>query len=874
MFKFIGNFICFVFWTLVYVFVFILEDNACINKLCYAVGFVGSIYILKFFWRMFFSPIKRDLLLMSGKFLKRVVCLVLFVPFVISSFSLIRDSRCGCTESSYDKISNLLIGDGKKMDATNKGNHVFWTVYYHFIDPGNQHMSIDKNGRGLAALIAVLGVLLLNGLLISTLINWFDNRKNLWAKGDIRYSRLAFRHLVFWRKKFAVVIGVDDNAATIIKNLLNGKGESDELDYVLVLTNFDVESVRSSLYSHLKDTDKEKVIIYHGQLDAFEQMDKLYLDKATEVYVLGEKQKDDEAYSYHDIQNMKIVHNIASDLTTKGVEPDAKKLVCHVLFEYQTTFSIFQFSDIPSKIKSYIDFIPFNNYEDWAQCVLVKGQYTEILKRVLPQERKMDLYNTMRNHLLYFGIKCLRGFLKKYNDEERTFDYLPLEGEKGIGVNDNKTVHFVVVGMSKMGIAMALQAAQIAHYPNFKPENGRRTRITFIDSNADSEKDFFIGRFQNMFNLTRYRYLDLSNGIDDLDKAWIDPIEGSSNYSQICTVGGKTSNFIDIEWEFVKGNLEQNNVRSYLKNIASEKDKVLTMAICFSLAHESIAAALYMPDEVYQSAQQIWVYQREASDMVANFTTNSNVKRSYEKIRPFGMSDAEFTTNKEYLYRAQLAAFVYDTIPYDEISEGNVDLDILKEDINSKILALINVSDQEKMEQVKDKVLLAWEKSSIANRWSNLYLANSFNSKLRCIGNSKLDVDFYYDIVYANIKVYEKLLAECEHNRWNVQQLLIGFRAYDNTELKKYLDIKGVDDKSTREERKSHKAEKKKGSQKAHVDICSFDKLNEVDDVVMTYDYIFNEAIPAILKVTKKERLLSKSKLKQKIKTIKKNEKC
>ena len=859
--KFIGNLLWFILWLLAYIFVFMSDNKDFINWICYVIGFIGIVYIILFLRKLFFSPIKRDLLLMSGRFLKKVVYLVLFVPFVISSLSIIRDDVCGCSESSYDRTSGLLIGDNNRIEKTNDESHAFWPIFYHFVDPGNQHMSIHKGGRGLAALIAILGILLLNGLLISTLINWFDNRKNLWAKGDIRYSRLAF-----WRKRFAVVIGMDDNAPTIIKNILHGKGEASKLDYVLVLTNFDVESVRSSLYSHLDEKDKENVIIYHGQLDAFEQMDELYLDKATEVYVLGEKHNEDKAYSYHDIQNMKIVHNIASDLTTRGREPNAQKLVCHVLFEYQTTFSIFQFSDLPSKIKDHIDFIPFNNYEDWAQCVLVKGQYTELSKKVLPQERRMDLYDTIKNNLIYFGIKYLRCFLDKRNDEERTFNYLPLEGEKGISPNDDKTVHLVVVGMSKMGIAMALQAAQIAHYPNFKPENGRRTRITFIDSNADSEKDFFMGRFQNMFNLTRYRYLDLSNGVDDLDKAWTDPIEKNNDYRQISTVGNKTLNFIDIEWEFVKGNLEQDSVKSYLGKIAddSKTKTVLTIAICFPLAHESIAAALYMPDKVYKYAQQILVYQREASDMVANFTTGSNIKRSYEKIRPFGMSDAEFTTDKEYLYYAKLAGFVYSIMPKEDVLEnvlaGKIKLETVSNEINSNILALVDNSDKEKMMQVKDKVLSGWDKSSIADRWSNLYLANSFISKLRCIGHSKLDIDSYYDVISVNIRAYEDLLAECEHNRWNVQQLLIGFRAYTYSELEKYLDIKGIDDKSTRAERKIYKKKEQKGPQKAHVDICSFAKLDEMDTLVKMYDYIFNDAIPAILKVSKKACLLSKSK--------------
>ncbi len=842
--RFILNLLCFFFWAFVYVLAFMLEDNDGINWLCYIVGFIGFIYILIFLYKIFFSPIKRDLLLVSGRFLKKVVYLVLFVPFVISSFSLICDNFCGCVESSYDKTSSLLIGDEGKISETNGKSHVFWPIFYHFVDPGNQHMSVGKVGRGLAALIAILGIILLNGLLISTLINWFDNRKSLWVNGEIVYGGLAF---VFC-KKYAVVIGVDDNAPTIIRNLLDGKGECKNLDYVIVLTNLDVVSVRSQIYSYLPNYLQEKVIIYRGQLDALEQISKLRLKKAKEIYVLGEKQIEDEARSFHDIQNIKIVHNIASYLTDKCVE---RRVICRVLFEYQSTFSVFQFSDLPSKITDHLVFIPFNNYENWAQCVLVKGSYSELVTKVLPMQRRLYFQNTRLNNILYFAINSLSGLMKKNNIEPRTFNYIPLDGVNGISPESDRYVHFVVVGMSKMGIAMALQAAQIAHYPNFKPQNGLRTRITFIDSNADSEKDFFIGRFQNMFNLTRYRYLDLSN-FSDLNIEWVDPVALSdSKYYDICEVKNRESgeirhdNFIDIEWEFIKGNLEKESVKCYLRSIAKEakeNKKNLTIAICRPLAHEAIAAALYMPDEVYQSVQQIWVYQREASDMVANLIDKNNAIKYYNKIQPFGMLDADFTTDKECYYRAQLANYVYDLI-FDKTIEN--------EKIGMVIDNIGDASDKCKMSVARAK----WKKLNMFDRWSNKYLANSFETKLRSLGHTIFKMDFNLDVVSASIENNKEVMAECEHNRWNVQQLLMGFRAYTNEELENYLKIIYDDKDKEKSERKAYKDRKKNGVEKAHLNICSFEKLKEVDSGVMCYDKVFNATIPDILKLTEKARL-------------------
>ena len=830
MFKFIRNTIYFVLWIIVY-YLALHAESKTINALCVFVGSLGALYVLYFLRLLFFCPIKRDLMLVSGKFLKTVITLVLFIPFVFSLGFIVRDKICGCTESSYDKASNLLIGGDTEFDDTNDESHVFWTVYYHFVDPGNQHMSVSKNGRTSAALIAILGIILLNGLLISTLINWFDNRKSLWTNGEIVYGGLAFA----CRKNYAVVIGVDDNAPVIIRNLLDGKGECKNLDYIIVLTNSDVASVRSQIYSYLPNHLQRQVIIYRGQLDALEQICKLPLKKAKEIYVLGEKQIEDDARSFHDIQNIKIVHNIASYLTDKCVE---RKIVCHVLFEYQTTFSVFQFSDLPSKITDHLVFIPFNNYESWAQCVLVKGSYSEPVTKVLPMQRRLDFQPTRLNNILYSAINSLSGWMKKNNIEPRTFNYLPLEGTGGFSTKSEKYVHFVVVGMSKMGIAMALQAAQIAHYPNFKPQNGRRTRITFIDLNADSEKDFFIGRFQNMFNLARHRYLDLSNS-SDLNVEWTDPI---------CSTEG---NFIDIEWEFIKGNLEKESVKSYLRTIAGEaekNEKVLTIAICRPLAHEAIAAALYMPDEVYQFAQQIWVYQREASDMIANITNKNNADRYYDKIRPFGMSDADFTTDKECYYRAQLANYVYDLM-FDDT--------IVDEKINVVIDKIGNASDKCKMSVPRAK----WKELTMFHRWSNKYLANSFETKLRSLGRyTTSNVELNLDVLSVKMDENKEAMAECEHNRWNMQQLLMGFRAYTDGELRQYLAIVCENKDEQKAKRKKYKKEKQNGKDRAHLDICSYAKLKEIDAGVMGYDEKLNAAVPYILKITEEARKLANNK--------------
>lgn len=860
----------------------------------WALGCFGIIYCSYYLLISIFRPIKRDWILAKGRFLPKVINFVLLVPFVITVvFHAIDCWNCKIEQKEYDAfspkdlvfeenlyaetdckkdtlrghitygtidslrsedslISNQRVRDSIFIHIENKAPRytsnpqtdppLFWAVYYHFIDPGNQHMTTSETGRKRAALIAILGFLLLNGLLISTLINWFDRRRDQWINGEIRYNRIAFGF-----KNIAVVIGADETAPTIIKRLLGNQGEK-PVDYVILLTNEKAEKIREQISSYLTYDEKKRVIIYNGQLDSIEEIYKLHINRATEIYVLGENSKDDVSHSYHDTQNMRCVHNIASYLTDKCVE---RKIICRVLFEYQTTFSVFQFSDLPDNIRQHLVFIPVNAYENWAQRVLVKGEYTETVKRILPALRKIDLMPTGINKIFHPVVNYLQSIMSKNNEEPRTVRYAPLDGT-GICATSKDHVHFVVVGMSKMGVAMAIQAAQVAHYPNFssgrrndkgeilKEPSPIRTRITFIDENAENEMNFFMGRFQNLFALSRYRYVDASGKNYDANKPWEDAMTFAD-----CKYTMQGDNFIDIEWEFVKGNVQSPAVMEYLKEAAAQADcllerkSLLTIAICHPLAHEAIAAALYMPGEVYDNALQILVYQREASDIIYNLSQKEDVykHKRYAKLRPFGMQYADFTMDKENFFKAQLCNYVYALIFDNGIDNKHI----------PDILCSIDLS--KKKGHMKEAVA-AWKKLSIFNKWSNRYLANSFGTKLRSIEGNFADITMHYGTICSLFEKNKIEMAECEHNRWNVQQLLMGFRACKDDELAEFKELKEKAQSNNKAQQafKEFKARMKNSPERVHLNICSVSMLHKLDKNAEGYDEVFNASIPAILR--------------------------
>lgn len=752
------------------------------------------------------------------------------------------------------------------IDAKNEEPSLFWSVYYHYIDPGNQHIASTEKGRKWAAAIAILGYFFLNGLLVAVLIGWFDRRRDEWLNGEIRYKH---RHLP--KNKYAVVIGANEVAPSVIKNLLTPRSRKElnfkcerKNKYIILQTNRDAQTVREELAVYLEDKELRKVIIYKALRNSKSEIEKLRLKHATEIYVLGESTLMDGGETYHDAMNMKCVNIIADVLCSKRrlnvFNNKSKKKLCKVMFEYQTTYSIFQFSDVSQKIKDNLVFVPFNRYESWARKVMVESFSRDNAGNII--------------------------------------EYIPLDGS-GIDSKSSEHVHFVVVGMSKMGVAMGLQAMLQAHYLNYaaaeniKDPKARevrkdktRTRITFIDTNADKEKDFFMGRYESLFKLVRHRYFDASNL---KECKWIDPMKDEKcKWKHISRDG---QNFLDIEIEFVKGELESEGVRRYLRNISDvnndfAKESKLTIAICLTQTHQAIAASLYMPVEVYGKVQEIWVYQREASDIINNLNETKTNDKRYKKLRPFGMLYGEYMSDRSQYLRALLVNGAYNI------------------GVNGGKDSEIDMGNKKTYKHIRE----TWGGLSLDKKFSNRYFADSIYLKVRSM--LKEDVNLKErNVVKENAKenesvvvyrsVFELLksdavflenlktlmnndnLAISEHNRWDIQQLLFGYSPCDekvdkefeslNEKLEKwrmnYVKELGKNKWDDLDESEKNSAEKnptykelkgnynkekdrvKQNLERLHPNICEFEHLDKIDSGAKVYDLYLNNAIPRILEL-------------------------
>lgn len=604
----------------------------------------------------------------------------------------------------------------------NEPRNILLDVYYHFADPGNQYVVEGTGNRVLTLFISITGSVLMGGLLISIFSNIIDRRVERAREGQISYKF----------KNHYVIIGFDRMAIGLIKQLYR-KAQSDnrvkDVPYLFVIqTTSEVETVRHELLSKLDTEIDRRTIILHGGRDSREDLEALRLPYCQEIFLLGEEGETD--HDSVNIESVTLINRILRNHYTPKTLSGLKRLVsdelagckrCHVLFEAQSTFAVFQRNNVETVFKKRTDTDNLwyttmrnslkDNQSDLAQLESLKTEYdkrTEKLIDFLP----FNFYETWAEKVLVWGK------YDPHNDGVAPIVYTPLDGE-GIDYESNRHVHLVIVGMTSMGVALAMKAAHIAHYPNFVRDPKLKTRITFIDLNADTEFDMLRGRYSALFEQCDYRV--------------VDTLDDSRSYEH------KGTGLSDIEFEFVKGAVESRLVQKLLESWTSAENRsLLTIAICFEVPQKSIATALYMPQEVYKRALSILVRQNVSCSTIELVRQ----ARQYNGLRAFGMLDECYDIDDSSLLQAKRVNFIYNKIKPEK--KEWVPLDDTQADE-------------------------LWKSLTTVYRWSNIYNAHSIPTKLRSFGLEEPEN------LLADKDLLEKM-AQVEHNRWVMERLIQGYR--------------------------------------------------------------------------------------------------
>ena len=562
---------------------------------------------------------------------------------------------------SWELYNCYKFDDSCPASESNESGNFIWKVYNHYIDTGNQ-ADIKGKERIFAFFTSFIGSIFFGCLLISTLSNIIERRVEKCRNGMVRYKM----------SDHYVIIGADAMLPGLIHQLLSKAPRCQ----IVIQTTKDVEETRRKLFSQIPHKYEKRIYICYARRDSKEELEAMHVAEARELYILGDSGELDDVEYYHDSMNVDCLY-LTGIICKEHQRPEP--LPCHMLMEYRSTFNVFQCSDIPAEIKKYIDLHPFNFYETWARKVLVLNKAC----RALPDN------NMFTNSEIHY----------------KPLDY------KHIDYNSDHYVHLVIIGMSRMGEALAIEAAHIAHYPNFIRDRKKRTRITFIDSNAREEMDKFKQSFPHLFNVSYSRFIDTENGTETVSA----PLD---TYAPL----GK--DFIDTEWQFVQGRAESDTVKNLLCKWADDPDALMTVAVCLNLTHTSIATAMYLPDNIFTKDIPVLVQQRITSAIIDNISVITESQKEsckYRNLRPFGMLCESLTLDSSLLEQAMRVNHTYTLTTKHNKNRRTADSN-LDEYMTDNIVS--EYRENWKELKKKEKVVL---------QWSNIYNACAIPTKLRSI---------------------------------------------------------------------------------------------------------------------------------------------
>lgn len=358
--------------------------------------------------------------------------------------------------------------------------------------------------------------------------------------------------------------------------------------------------------------------------------------------------------------------------------------------------------------------------------------------------------------------------------------HYPALDRDGIGLDSGRTVRFVIFGMTQMAYSMAVTAAHICHFPNFTRDNSLRTKICFVCPDIKQEMDFFIGRYSSLFNLSHSRHI-----------CWKD---GEMLSSPVSMPSEEYGDFIDIEWEFIDSSIERTEMRTLMEEWAASGTELLSMAICTNDMYANLAASLYLPEKIYSMNVPVFVHQPDNAEILKFAHTDA---KHYSNIFPFGMQcdsfDPLFTHRLKYAKR----------INYLYCLENN----------GQSFESMCSEAELDRF----------WDSNKeYVYRFSNLFAANSIPTKLRSIGKSVENIDEPAAISDKEVEI----LAEIEHNRWNVERLLMGFSAMPIAERMELNDM--IFDKlNLVRSRQGKELKKKKQQNYIHKDISPYSLIPE-----------------------------------------------
>lgn len=316
------------------------------------------------------------------------------------------------------------------------------------INPGAVS-EVNPTMRIFAILVAVIGIIILSGFLITVLSNMLERHVEHYKNGDIHYKL----------KDHVIVIGFNEHTISLIKRLLSEKGKHCK---ILLVSSAQTSIIRERIEAEFSRNIWKQIIYYSEDTTSLESLSLIDSDKAEEIYVLGDSIGND---------NLKI--QCIDHLLTINKERSAPLIPCYLFLESSTTLFIIKQKGLTRKWGKIMRVIPVNITENWAKKVLIFGDYYGYSPIKL-------IGSKGHNRLIIIGM-----------------------------TNWSKALSEVYARISHYPSGELNEILRQMNYPSSKYVG--YSTITFIDEKIDDYMDKFCGAYSSLFEVQKHTYIDTTS---------------------------------------------------------------------------------------------------------------------------------------------------------------------------------------------------------------------------------------------------------------------------------------------------------------------------------------------------------------------------
>ena len=447
-----------------------------------------------------------------------------------------------------------------------------------------------------------------------------------------------------------------------------------------------------------------------------------------------------------------------------------------------------------------------------------------------------------------FGDEVVSGWYRARDYVLSKLDDVQSWGSDGIAASSSERVHIVIDCVDPMAFYIARHAALALHFPNFNEGDGRSqaprngTLVTLL-YNRKKYSDIIaeLHREEYLCNLT------------DLCKCTLKMVEKEDKGKGLKVISENVKNpnsFVGVELELLgfdndnlsykaneKGGMEVVHVDSEVieevKNRKCDCKLNVTHARRVNMVYQVGADIDNLPpddpniSDRYARALLYFCYQQskgktlEKWNEIAEYTNEDDKKGALyqiklrNKLSNVFCADC-FVTRLKSLFDNKVRKDMEKVIKkaYCSVKRSKEDEEIDWKKMIKKACCSVKRS--------KEDEEIDCETVCITTDMLNYMIKNHEKDLLKLVGNNL------------------KTMAKCEHARWNVEKLILGFSPFSPQEQYEYNRRFGSSRSSYRNKLKKNEAH--------HINLCSYDDLRRIDPDNMKYDSFLMLAMVRILK--------------------------